>query len=212
MAERRYFGTDGVRGTVGEGFFTPDFVLRLGWAIGCVLRREGKGTVVVGNQITDSATLANGVNPTGAISFKLYGPNDATCAGAPVVTINETVDSVNGTYSTFGYGISTAGTWRWIASYSGDANNNPAVSACGLAVETVKITPFIPTLGQLGLVLLGTGSRQRFPGAAILALFLTRGVGVEVMDNAAAARTFNVLAAEGRRAVAAFMLPAAPTP
>lgn len=57
------------------------------------------------------------------------------------------------------------------------------------------------------VVLLGTGSRQRFPAAAILARFLTRGVGVEVMDNAAAARTFNVLAAEGRRAVAAFMLP-----
>ncbi len=48
MAERRYFGTDGVRGTVGEGFFTPDFVLRLGWAAGSVLRREGRGTVVVG--------------------------------------------------------------------------------------------------------------------------------------------------------------------
>jgi phosphoglucosamine mutase len=48
MAERRYFGTDGVRGTVGEGFFTPDFVLRLGWAIGSVLRRDGRGAVVVG--------------------------------------------------------------------------------------------------------------------------------------------------------------------
>lgn len=48
MAERRYFGTDGVRGTVGNGFFTPDFVLRLGWAVGSVLRREGRGTVVVG--------------------------------------------------------------------------------------------------------------------------------------------------------------------
>ena len=49
MTERRYFGTDGVRGTVGEGFFTPDFVLRLGWAAGTVLRnRGGRGTVVVG--------------------------------------------------------------------------------------------------------------------------------------------------------------------
>lgn len=48
MAERRYFGTDGVRGTVGEGFFTPDFVLRLGWAAGTVLRSGGRGTVLVG--------------------------------------------------------------------------------------------------------------------------------------------------------------------
>lgn len=59
------------------------------------------------------------------------------------------------------------------------------------------------------LVLLGTGPRQRFPSPALQALFLTRGVGLEVMDNGAAARTFNVLAGEGRRVVAAFILPAA---
>jgi uncharacterized protein len=56
------------------------------------------------------------------------------------------------------------------------------------------------------VVLLGTGLRIRFPAAVVMAAFLTRGIGVEVMDNAAAARTFNVLATEGRRVVAAFML------
>lgn len=58
-----------------------------------------------------------------------------------------------------------------------------------------------------GVVLLGTGRRQVFPAAAALAALLTRGIGIEVMDNAAAARTFNVLAAEGRPVVAAFLLP-----
>jgi uncharacterized protein len=57
------------------------------------------------------------------------------------------------------------------------------------------------------VVLLGTGARQVFPPAAFLAAFLTRGIGIEPMDNAAAARTFNVLGAEGRRVVAAFILP-----
>ena len=57
------------------------------------------------------------------------------------------------------------------------------------------------------VVLLGAGARLRFPSAAVRAAFLTRGVGVEVMDNAAAGRTFNVLAQEGRRVVAAFILP-----
>lgn len=56
------------------------------------------------------------------------------------------------------------------------------------------------------LVLLGTGVRQRFPAAAFLAGFLSQGVGIEVMDNAAAARTYGLLAAEGRRVVAAFIL------
>ena len=57
------------------------------------------------------------------------------------------------------------------------------------------------------VVLLGTGARITFPPAAVLAEFLKRGVGLETMDNAAAARTFNVLIGEGRRAVAVFLLP-----
>ena len=57
------------------------------------------------------------------------------------------------------------------------------------------------------LVLLGTGARQQFPPAAFMAGFLRRGIGIEVMDNAAAARTYDLLAAERRRVVAAFILP-----
>jgi len=57
------------------------------------------------------------------------------------------------------------------------------------------------------VVLLGSGAKLRFPPQAVLAAFLTRGIGVEVMDNSAAARTFNVLAQEGRKVVAAFILP-----
>lgn len=56
------------------------------------------------------------------------------------------------------------------------------------------------------VVLLGTGARQRFPAQAVLAAFLRQGVGVEVMDNAAAARTFDILASEGRNVVAAFIV------
>jgi len=57
------------------------------------------------------------------------------------------------------------------------------------------------------VVLLGSGPAQRFPAQTVMAACLTRGVGIEVMDNAAAARTYNVLAAEGRSVVAAFLLP-----
>lgn len=57
------------------------------------------------------------------------------------------------------------------------------------------------------VVLLGSGPTLRFPSAAVMAACLTRGIGIEVMDNAAAARTFNVLATEARKVVAAFLLP-----
>lgn len=62
---------------------------------------------------------------------------------------------------------------------------------------------------QPELVVLGTGERQAFPAAAFMAGFLRKGIGIEVMDNAAAARTYNLLAGEGRRVVAGFILPAA---
>ncbi len=55
------------------------------------------------------------------------------------------------------------------------------------------------------VVILGTGDRQHFPAAAMAAC-LQRGIGIECMGNAAAARTYNVLAGEGRRVVAAFLL------
>ena len=46
---RKYFGTDGIRGTVGQSPITPDFMLRLGHAVGRVLRRSTpKPTVLIG--------------------------------------------------------------------------------------------------------------------------------------------------------------------
>lgn len=48
MSKRRYFGTDGVRGKVGQYPITPDFVLKLGWAAGRVLAKQGTRQVIIG--------------------------------------------------------------------------------------------------------------------------------------------------------------------
>lgn len=48
MSERKYFGTDGIRGRVGVSPITPDFALKLGWAVGCVLAQNGVGKVLIG--------------------------------------------------------------------------------------------------------------------------------------------------------------------
>jgi len=58
------------------------------------------------------------------------------------------------------------------------------------------------------VVLLGTGARQVFPPREAQVALLRRRIGVEVMDNAAACRTYNLLAGEGRRVVAAIILTA----
>jgi len=56
------------------------------------------------------------------------------------------------------------------------------------------------------LFILGTGEAQIFPEQKHLAFFLQRGIGFEIMNNAAAARTFNILANEGRNVLAGFLL------
>lgn len=59
---------------------------------------------------------------------------------------------------------------------------------------------------QPELIVLGTGARIHFPAGTVLARCYQAGVGVEVMDTGAACRTYNILAAEGRRVAAALLM------
>ena len=56
------------------------------------------------------------------------------------------------------------------------------------------------------IILLGTGDTLRFPPAAWTAGYLAEGIGVEIMDTAAACRTYNVLLSEERRVVAGLLI------
>ena len=56
------------------------------------------------------------------------------------------------------------------------------------------------------LVLFGSGARLRFAHPALLRPLIEQRIGVETMDTAAACRTFNILAAEGRRVAAALLI------
>ncbi|SEL84175.1 Uncharacterized conserved protein, contains Mth938-like domain [Pseudoxanthomonas sp. GM95] len=78
----------------------------------------------------------------------------------------------------------------------------PVASAQALDAE--GLAPLLALNPEI--VLLGTGACQVFPPAEAMAACLTRGVGIEVMTNDAAARTFHILAGEGRRVVAGFIL------
>jgi uncharacterized protein len=78
------------------------------------------------------------------------------------------------------------------------------VPASAEALEPAHLQPLLELSPEL--IVLGTGARQTFPPPAVMAACLTRGIGIEVMDNAAAARTYNVLAGEGRRVVVALLI------
>lgn len=56
------------------------------------------------------------------------------------------------------------------------------------------------------ILLLGTGDNIQFPAAELMSLPATRGIGLEVMDTAAACRTFNILAGENRQVVAILLI------
>ncbi len=93
----------------------------------------------VGNPIFDSGNLSGAVNPTGFITFKLFGPSDPTCGQAPIFT-SRTAVSANAYYASASFTTDTAGTYHWISSYSGDDENNATVpSACGLASATTMV-------------------------------------------------------------------------
>ena len=75
------------------------------------------------------------------------------------------------------------------------------------SIEDLNPESLAPVLeSQPAVVLLGTGAQQRFPNARTFALFGERGIGLEVMDNGALCRTFNILVAEDRAVTAAVIL------
>jgi phosphoglucosamine mutase len=76
--EKRYFGTDGIRGRVGVAPITPDFMLRLGWAAGRALRHQNRNKVLIGKDTRISgymfeSALEAGLSAAG-LDIALLGP------------------------------------------------------------------------------------------------------------------------------------------
>ncbi|MDQ5878922.1 MAG: hypothetical protein QG616_6 [Pseudomonadota bacterium] len=73
--------------------------------------------------------------------------------------------------------------------------------------ETLSEADFAILAGlKAEILLLGTGKTLRFPSPALLQPLMAARIGLEVMDNHAACRTYNILAAEGRKVAAAILL------
>jgi hypothetical protein len=100
---------------------------------------QASSGVVLGNGVSDTATIAGGAAPSGTVTFKLYGASDPTCASAPVFTSSAITVNGDGTYSSGSFTPSAVGTYHWVADYSGDANNTSATTHCGDANESVAV-------------------------------------------------------------------------
>jgi len=79
MSDKKYFGTDGIRGRVGQYPITPEFMLRLGWAAGQAFKRDGqRNSVLIGKDTRLSgymfeSALESGLSAAG-VDVKLLGP------------------------------------------------------------------------------------------------------------------------------------------
>ena len=140
---------DGATGTVNLGQGTVTFTVPNNGDVTCtftntklknnptITTAADQTGVVVGGTVSDSATLAGATaGAGGTITFRAYGPNDPNCGDTPAFTSSAVAVNGNGTYGPVSFATDAVGTFKWIASYSGDADNNPVAGKCGDDGET----------------------------------------------------------------------------
>ncbi|MCA1684127.1 MAG: Ig-like domain repeat protein, partial [Actinobacteria bacterium] len=174
---------------------------------------------VVGQPVTASATLSGGDDPTGTITFAVFGPNNSECSGTPSLTSTVDVDAGSTTYSSGVFSSATGevpawgagGTYRVVASYSGDADDTAASVAC----EDAAVTE-VALKGDLvsTITVAADTSPATLPapgGSVIFALFLTNNSPESVQITGLSSDVHGDLAGQGTCAVGTSMTAAAPT-
>lgn len=104
-----------------------------------------------GIALHDTAKVTGAFLPTGTVTFTLHGPADTTCTAAPIFSSTVALSATGTATSASFSGTSAAGTYNWIASYSGDARSGASKSKCG--AEPVHVT----ASGVKGITTPGTG-------------------------------------------------------
>ncbi|MGH2466960.1 MAG: hypothetical protein ACRDGL_04445, partial [Candidatus Limnocylindrales bacterium] len=103
---------------------------------------EADEQAIVGQPFHDVAKLTNGDEPTGTITFTLYGPSDsASCKVANTVTSVHVTVNGNGTYTSPDVTVSVPGNYWWIARYNGDDDNATVRGTCGDDEEMTGVAP-----------------------------------------------------------------------
>jgi hypothetical protein len=120
-----------------------------------IVNSLSSSSITVGDSVTGSATLTGGYQAGGSVTYEFY--SSLTCTGTPTI-VGSPAAVANGLVpSSASQKFSTAGTYSWTASYSGDTNNNPVGGSCQ------TLTVFAPpTLSVPGPQTVTAGSTIRF--------------------------------------------------
>jgi hypothetical protein len=102
------------------------------------LSTNGSAAPTSAGAIRDTATLSGGSSPTGTITFSLYSASDKTCS----TLLNKVKVAVNGDGSYISPAVTPTlpGAYQWVASYSGDKNNQSLSGSCNNPSERSTIT------------------------------------------------------------------------
>jgi len=119
---------------------TSDEPVTVSTAMPSVSTTRQPTTAEVGSSIADQATVTGGDGPTGTVTFRLY--DNSTAAGSPLYSDTEPLSS--GGANSASYSTALAGTFYWVATYDGDADNG--VASSGSADEPVTVTKATPSL------------------------------------------------------------------
>ena len=157
---------DGVGGTTGDRAATSTWPILILCPTLTTTASPGV-TLGSGQYIADTAVVTGRINPVAGatIEFRLYGPDDTGCSGAPVfVQTGLDYPVGGGPVTSFAYLPTAAGTYRWRARYSGDANNSFVDAPCNAPNESVVVSPALaPSLQiSLGGVIIPDGSTTPF--------------------------------------------------
>jgi hypothetical protein len=110
------------------------------------LATQAHSSTAVGSPISDTATLTGGSSPTGSISWNVYAASDSSCA-TPLNTSSLTAAVAgNSSYNSPTFTPSVAGSYKWVATYSGDANNVSVSNSCSDPAEVSTVGKASPAL------------------------------------------------------------------
>src|SRR5262249_30895672 len=106
----------------------------------------------VGSNIHDVAHLGGGFGTlAGSVTFQVFAPGDTTCQTPISVPPTKTVNGA-GDYQSGDFATAAVGTYRRIAHYSGDANNNADCTASNESSTVNKATPTLPPSASLSVI------------------------------------------------------------
>jgi len=134
-------------------------------------------SVTVGQSASDSATISNGFKPSGTVQYELFANSACTSPSSTVSIVTITSSTVPSSRSVV---FNATGSYSFQASYTGDLNNNPAISSCE-PFTVVKTAPTISTSLSSNSIVVGstitdssalTGALQA-TGSVVYSLFST---------------------------------------